>query len=386
MGAWMAVIDRELRTRRGIRPRILLLAALLPLAVALRPADAQSDADVGPIGVGAGNAATKSLQPGGQVWREYDLRGYLRRVQGLEEPHQPVVDWILRETGTARWFGSVPGMIAMEEGSLRVYHLPEVQQTVEDIVKRFADQQLSQWAVSVSLMTVESVNWRSIAMPMLQPVRVETPGVEAWLIRKEDAAVLMGHLRQRVDFRQHTARSVLITHGQSHRIERWQPRSYPQSVFRTPDRYPGFQVQSGQIQEGYRLQLSPLMQADGKMVDVVIQCQVDQVEKMSPLWMEVPTVSDPRAGAEIQVPQLSSWRVQERFRWPVDQILIISRGLVAVPGATRDNFGMLPPLLGNRAARADALLVLQCREAGPATVQGPEREARAGSLNYHGRY
>jgi hypothetical protein len=322
----------------------------------------------------------------GQIWREYDLRGYLHRVRGLENPHRPVLDWILRETGTERWFGEVPGMLAVEQDRLRVFHTPEVQQTIGDIVNRFSDPQLSRWAVSVGFMTVESINWRTIALPMLQPVRVESPGVEAWLLKKEDAAVLMGHLRQRVDFREHSARSVLISHGQSHGVERWQPRTYPQSVQRTPDRYPGFQVQAGQVNEGYRLMLSPLMQSDGKTMDVVIQCQVDQVEKMSSLWMELPTVANPRSGAEISVPQVSSWRIQERFQWPVDQVLIISRGVVAVPGASRDSIGTLPPILGNRGARADALLVLQCRETTPDTAQTEAREARVGSLNYHGRY
>jgi hypothetical protein len=36
----------------------------------------------------------------GQEWRNYDLRPYLERVRGLENPHQPILDWILRETGS----------------------------------------------------------------------------------------------------------------------------------------------------------------------------------------------------------------------------------------------------------------------------------------------
>ena len=40
----------------------------------------------------------------GQVFRRYDLRPYTGRIDSNLTPQQAVIDWILRETGTATWF------------------------------------------------------------------------------------------------------------------------------------------------------------------------------------------------------------------------------------------------------------------------------------------
>ena len=67
-------------------------------------------------------------------------------------------------------------------------------------------------------------------------------------------------------------------------------------------------------------------------MEVVIKCTVDQIEKMTPVTLNVPSGNSLTGGVQIQVPQVSSWRLHERFRWPHDQVLLISRGMVAMPG------------------------------------------------------
>lgn len=34
---------------------------------------------------------------------------------------------------------------------------------------------------------------------------------------------------------------------------------------------------------------------------------------------------------QINVPQVASWRLHERFRWPADEVLLLSCGVVAAP-------------------------------------------------------
>ncbi len=126
----------------------------------------------------------------GQVWREYDLRPHLTRVRGMENPQRAVIDWILRETGTDRWIGDTPGMVSFEGDRLRVYHVPEVQQTVESVIDRFVNPELSRFSVSVRLITIENVGWRALALPLMEPVRVETPGLQAWVMTRENACAL----------------------------------------------------------------------------------------------------------------------------------------------------------------------------------------------------
>lgn len=322
----------------------------------------------------------------GQVWREYDLRPYLTRVRGLEEPQQPIVDWILRETGTESWFGSTPGLLSVEQEKLRVYHLPEVQAIVADVVDRYVHPELPGYGVSVRLVTVQSVNWRTVAMAMMEPIRVETAGVEAWTLTRESYLLLMAHLRQRVDVQEHNSATVQIAHGQSHQIQRYQPRSYPQSVERTPDRYPGYQLQMGQIQEGFSLRISPLLTTDARTVDAVVNCNVDQLEKLTPLTLDLPVRPGAALGkVQIEVPQVASWRLNERFRWPVDRVLLISRGVVAVPGMG-GNQTLWAKALSVGAPRADALLFLECQQLEGDTKASGLDGARVGRLNYHGRY
>lgn len=367
--------------------------------------------DIGPVGGIQGSRALAAAEAGGaalrrparyarinyeasptpaqgQVWREYDLRPYLERVRGMESPHQPVIDWILRETGTQRWFGELPGMISFEVDRLRVYHVPEVHEQVAEIVERYVSPELASTAVSVRLVTVDSVNWRALAAPLMTPVRVQTPGVDAWLLTRENAALLMAHLRQRVDYREHNSSQTQIGHGQMHLLERWQPRTYRQSVSSGPAQLGtgGYQIQLGELREGYRLQLSPLATEDRQMMDVTIKCAVDQIEKMSSVSIDVPGV---KRRVEIDVPQVSSWSLQERFRWPTTHVLLISRGMVAMPGLKRDDNGPLPNLIANRPARADALLFLESRQPrGRSTVGTASRALvpHATRLNYHNRY
>ncbi len=315
----------------------------------------------------------------------------MRRVRGLEKPQQPIFDWILRETGTDQWFGEMPGMIALEADSLRVYHVPEMHEAVEEIVDRFVNPDLGSFAVSVRLITIEHVDWRSTAWSMLRPVPVTTPGVEAWLVSREDSAMLVAGLRQRFDVREHNSGNLQIAHGQTHTIERWVPRSYRHAVTRTPDRYPGYQVEMGQMQEGYSLQISPLAERDGRSMDVAVRCSVEQIERLTPVWLKVPTTVDPGAQVQVDIPQVASWRINERFRWPVDEILVVSRGVVAMPGLKKESGFVSPlaslpiPVPGGGPSRAEALLIFECRRIDAATPE-PGAEPRVGRLNYHGRY
>jgi hypothetical protein len=322
----------------------------------------------------------------GQLWRDYDLRPYLERVPGLTDPHRPIVDWILRETGTDRWFGDVPGMLALEPDQLRVYHVPEVQQTVAEIVDRFVDPDLSGWSVSVRLVTVESAAWRSAAWPLLRPVTVQTPGVEAWLLTQEQAAMLTAQLRSRLDCHEHNAGRFEVGHGQAHTVERWQPRSYPRSAQPVPGQRFGYQIDMGQLREGYSLHVSPLARADEETMDMVVKCAVDQIERLTPIWLTVPSADGTQSNVEVDVPQVSSWRLHERFRWPRNEVLVVSPGVVAPPAAKRPARIPLPVVLPSSPARADTLLIFECRAAPTRSLAERQPQTRVVRLNDHGRY
>ena len=322
----------------------------------------------------------------GQVWKEYDIRGYTARTTDQPKAEQAIVDWILRETGTEAWFSEPLGLLSANPQVLRVYHTAEMQTVVSDIVNRFVRPDTEKFVFGVRMVTVANPNWRTKSLPRLQPVHVESPGVEAWLMSREDAAIVYDDLRKRTDFREHNSPNLLIRNGQSHEITRLRPLAYVKAIRPTVGTAGGHHMEMGQIEEGFSLTLSPLLATDQRSVDAVIKVETSQVERLTPIRVQAPSLSNPRQTAQVQVPQSSSWRLHERFRWPADQILLISCGVVATPGPDRTAAAGLPNLLGNRAPRADALLFVEAKGRLNDVVASPKHQPQSAGLNYRGRY
>ncbi|MEX0818144.1 MAG: hypothetical protein WD070_01080 [Pirellulaceae bacterium] len=320
-----------------------------------------------------------------QKWREYDIRPYTSRVTTTERPEQAVIDWILRETGTEVWFMEPFGILSASKETLRVYHTDEMHSVVRDVVDRLVSSQAESHAFGVRLVTIGNPNWRARAMPLMHGVTVQSPGVDAWLLSKENAAILISELRKRIDFREHNSPNLLIHNGQSQTISAMHPKNYTRSVRLRENAFPAYDLEMGQIQEGYSLQISPLLALDERSVDAVLKCQIDQVEKLLPVNMDVPTVSAARQTVQVQVPQLVSWRLHERFRWPTDQVLLLSCGVIATPAAERTPLG-LSKLLGGDPGRADALLFIESNGKASQALLGDQRSADRSSPNYSGRY
>lgn len=326
----------------------------------------------------------------GQVWREYDISPYTSQVTTTERPEQAIIDWILRETGTDVWFSEPLGLLSAGQGTLRVYHTPEMQRLVLDIVERFVHSRAEEHAFSLRMVTVGSPNWRTTALSLLQPVDVRAPGVDAWLLSKENAAVLLGQLRRRTDFREHNSPQVTVHNGQSHTISFVTPQNYVRSVRMRQDVWPGHELEMGQLHDGYSLQFSPLISRDGKTIDAVIKCHIDQVEKLVPVSIDVPSLAGGMQRVQIQVPQVVSWRLHERFRWPTDQVLVLGCGVVASPtGEKLGPLGLSLPALSGLplpvSSRADALLFLESKGASRRQLLEAQRQDPQ-DRTHHGRY
>jgi hypothetical protein len=241
-----------------------------------------------------------------------------------------------------------------------------MQQKVREVVERLVATGAESHALGVRLATVGSPNWRARAFSLLKPVDVKSPGVEAWLVSRENAAVLYEQLKARGDFREHSTPQTQVQNGQSETLARTQPRTYSRSV-QVKSAFPFYDLIPGKVDEGYSLTISPLMSLDGKSVEAAVECQVDQVEKLLPVSIDIP-IGKQSTRAQVQVPQMVSWRLSERFRWPADQVLLLSCGVVANPAGAA---GPLAPLLspiGGATSRADALLLIEHRGSSSETV------------------
>ena len=299
----------------------------------------------------------------GQVWREYDISPYTARVTTTKRPEQAIVDWILRETGYEVWHTEPLGILSASPRTLRVYHTPPMQAVVADIVDRFVSSEAETRTFSLRIVTIDNPNWRVTAHRTLRPIPAQTPGVSAWLLPKEDAAVLLGALQRRSDYREHSSPHLLVNNGQATVVSGLRGRQFIRDVNPRSDAWQGYQNLQGQIDEGFSLEFNPLLSTDRRSVDAMIKCQIDQVEKLVPVMLEVPTQTSPRQLARVEVPQTSYFRFGERFRWPTDQVLLLGLGIVAlpVPVDSTPTVAGLPLPLPSSPPRADLLVIIESK-------------------------
>jgi len=322
----------------------------------------------------------------GQVWREYDISPYTLRVTSTERPQQSIVDWVLRETGYEKWHGEPLGVLSATRRTLRVYHTPQMQSAVADLVDRFVAGEAEAMTFSLRVVTIDHPNWRSRARRLLRPVEIQTPGAGAWLLQKEDAAVLLAELRRRSDYREHSSPHLLVNNGQSTVVSAMRTRTYIRDAVLCGSSWPGFQTETGSLDEGFSLEFAPLLSIEQKEIDALIKCSIDRVEKMVPVMLDVPTQFAPRQRTKVEVPQMSYLRFEERFRWPVGEVLLVSMGMVALPVPVSSK-PLVPglPIMGSTPRRADLLVFVEAkRQTTPAARSADTRLRDA--KNYHGRY
>lgn len=302
---------------------------------------------------------------------EYDLRPYTQALKNVDRPQQAVIDWIIRETGSELWFQEPVGVLTADRSTLRVYHNAGMQKVVAQIYERFVNGINEPQVFNLRLITIGNPNWRSKALPLMRSAAARSPGVSAWLMPKENGAIVMAQLRQRQDVREVQSVDLKMVQGQTQLIEQMRPRNYLREYApNTTAAWPPLTPNYGEIQEGYRMVFSPLLSLDGTTMDMMLKCDVDQVEKMNPVALEVPN----SGGAyQVEVPQMMSWRLAERFRWPTDHMLILSCGVITPPVVNQQNtlltggasglFGINRILPDLSTQKQDAILVIEYRGA-----------------------
>ena len=324
----------------------------------------------------------------GQVYREYDIRPYTMRAKQAGRPEQIVVDWILRETGYEAWHADQLALLAANENTLRVHHTPEMHRVVADIVDRFVNSQSETHGFGLRIVTIRNPNWRAKALPLMKAIPVQSTGVQGWLLAKEDAALLLSEMRRRTDFQEHNSPHLLVNNGHSTIISTMRPRSYVKGIVTTQAVWPGYQPDLGNIEEGFTLEFSPLLTLDGAAVDAVVKLRLHQIEKMLPVKLDVPSSLAPNQRTQVEVPQLTMVHLHERFRWPADQVLLLSMGVVATPGPGKTNPLAAAVGLSSSPPRADALLFVESKgKLAPTTPNGaPASTASRAQQTFHGRY
>lgn len=302
-----------------------------------------------------GVAAAQLPSDAGQVWRTYDISAFVRQHGPGSQRH--VVDWVLQDTGYASWHGDVVAALSADETQLKCYHTPAIQARVADIAARFTADAAAPHRFQVRVLGVGSPGWRNDARALLEPIAAATPGVQAWIMAREEAAVLLGILRRRGDCQELPTGPVLAGNGLPAVLSGGRKRPYVQDVVPRQDAWPGWQTLGSSCDEGMTLDVQPLLSSDGTVVEAVLRVRIDQIERMAPVAVTVPTAD--RQRVQVEVPQLSAVRVGERFRWPANQVLVVGLGLVPWPVPGQNAAGSAALLTD--AKRTDVVVVVEPR-------------------------
>lgn len=326
----------------------------------------------------------------GQLWREYDISPYTLQVASTNRPEQALVDWILRETGYEAWHTEPVAVLNANRRSLYVYHTPEMQQVVSDIVDRFVSNDADSSNFALRVITIGNPNWRARAQQFLQPIQVQTAGVQAWLLEREAAVNLVADLSRRTDFREHSSPQQMVANGQSAVVSTSRSQFYVRDVRLTGNVWPGYQPETAVVDEGFSLEFSPLLSTDRQSIDAIVKCQIDQVEKMVPVMIDVPTAVAPRQRTKIEVPQLAQFQFHERFRWSPDKVLLIGMGMVPLPLPSESKSlvpGLPIPGVGTGDNRGDLLVFIEAKPAsgGEAPTAATTTASRS-DREFAGRY
>jgi hypothetical protein len=305
--------------------------------------------------LGPGDRAARGQIPSdvGQVWKTYDLTAFVSVAGADSEKH--VVDWILQETGYPAWHGKHPASLSASDGKLSCYHTPEMQARVADVVSRFVEEADKPHRFTVRVLGFTSPAWRTAARPALQAVATATPGVQAWILPREAAAPVVARAKARADCVELPTGAVLAANGIPATLTGGRTQEYVADYDLTPNTWPGWQAKKATCDEGFAIDVHPLVAADGTAVDAVFRCRVDQIERMAPLSLPSPAGGPPVAA---EVPQMAAVRIGERFRWPATHALVIGLGVVPWPVPAQN--GAVPALLP-KVERRDVVVVIEPR-------------------------
>jgi hypothetical protein len=298
---------------------------------------------------------------GGQVLATYSIANFVEQAGVGSE--KLVLDWVLQDTGYATWHGSQLAALAADPTTLTCFHVPEIQDRVADVVTRFVGDAAAPHRFLVRVVGVGSPSWRGDVAAAMQPLPTTTPGVQAWMMPRESAALLLATLRGRSDYREVPTGPVLAANGQPAVISGGRRRPYVRDVAAGMPTAPGWQTVTSECDEGLSVEVQPLMTADGAAVEAVFRCRLDQIERMATVAVDVPAAG--QGQFKIEVPQSVAVRVGERFRWPATQTLVVGLGLVPWPVPDPAGPGG-PTLLPPAALRMDVLVVVEPRLAAAA--------------------
>lgn len=300
-----------------------------------------------------------------QIWREYDITPYTkgRTFAAGTRPEQTIIDWIIRQTGAKTWHSDIFSTLSADSEKLYVYHTKEVQLIVADIVDRFLTQQFVNDSCKIRAVSMSRPDWIARNHQYLRPIPIVSPGIQAWILEREGAQLLLQDLSRRSDFKEIAQPQFLIPNGVAHNVSAKKQRTYLRDIQLNTAALNGYAEDRVTIDEGFGISFIPLALLDGQGIDATIQLDIVQIEKMIPMMIDAPTATNPRQRVQIESPQVACFKMDEQIRWPKNQVLLIDLGTIPMPenAAQTENVTIFSKLAKDMGSvrRANILLFIE---------------------------
>ena len=339
----------------------------------------------------------KIPQNAGQIWREYDITPFTQGRKlplGTTLPEQMLVDWIVRQTGTARWHTAPFGILTADSEKLYVYHTKEMQMIVADIVDRFVCPQLWNETCTLRIVAISRTDWQTKGHASLKPIPIATPGVQGWMTDKTSAQNLLQELGRRSDFKELLPPQPSIAHGIQHNVVAKRQRSYLRDVQPNASVLNGYAEDRVTVDEGVGLSITPLALLDGQHMAAMIKLDIVQIERMLTTMIELSTATNSRLRVPVESPQMAYFKLDEVVGFPKHQVLLLDLGTVPLPNTVEENSKNVLSDLSkgiNPARRGNVLILIECTSGGaipavssspPPAVAVPARTARSAESPY----
>jgi len=295
----------------------------------------------------------------GQYWMEYDITPYTSRYPALPHPEQTLINWIIYDTGETFWHGEPFCVLSADKQALRVYHNDKVQQYISNVLDRFLDPAKKNELFSVQIISVGTPDWRTKAAAWIRPYPSNSPGISCWTLDLAGYQALSQSLAKRSDYLQLNASRNIVPNTETFGWVLPSPkREYIRDIQLSNASSQGYVSDTTSIDEGYRIEVTPLLSTNGDLIEFYFSCQSTVIEKMHSFQLKVPTSESPRQQLSGETPQIASREMKDKISFPKDRVLLIDLGMVPMPKQKAEDSG-LSKLFGGENCWQNLLIFVQ---------------------------
>jgi hypothetical protein len=280
----------------------------------------------------------------GFQWMRRSISRYTRAAQSQKNPQKAIIDWIFRRTGPNAWHGEKTAVLNASKTELWAYNSPEILDQVDEVVERFTGAKEDVLSLHVQFIAAVDTRWRHSVFSRLQSVGSGPQGQQIWMMRVEDAALVLSQMQIQQGFRKLTDQRIDMVNGQTLTIKTSEPRTFSGGIQRESAAGTGFQPKADKLEESIIMRLSPLLAFEQDEVDAAIELTVNSVQSFQRTKIIAPREVGPSEMA-IDVPVSYQTHLDQTVKnWPLGQTLLISGGIH--PGIIDKKGGWLGTPLG----------------------------------------